>query len=379
MDVEERYMWMALDLARQGFGKTNPNPMVGAVLVKDGEVVGTGYHEKAGQQHAEIVALREAGEKARGSVLYINLEPCSHHGRTPPCVDAIIEAGVRKVVISTIDPNPLVGGEGVRKLRQAGIKVKTGVLEDKARRLNEVFLKYITTKKPFIAVKAALTLDGKIASSSGESKWITGEGSRKLVHRLRSTSDGIMVGINTVLKDDPRLTARIEGEEVSNPVRIIVDSKGRIPLDSKVVKTASEVKTLLATTELADETHLEELSGEGVEVIRLPNKEGRVDLEALMHELGRREISVVLVEGGGSLNYSLLENHLVDKIYFFMAPLLLGGKDAPTPLEGAGADALEHCWSVKDLEIKQVEGDLLVTGYPVRREKVVHRDSRGVG
>lgn len=370
---------MALDLARQGLGKTNPNPMVGAVLVKDGEIVGNACHEKAGEHHAEIIALKEAGEKARGSVLYINLEPCAHYGRTPPCVDAIIEAGVRKVVIATIDPNPLVSGEGVRKLRQAGIKVKTGVLEDKARRLNEVFFKYITTRTPFTVVKAALTLDGKIATRGGASKWITGETSRHLVHRLRSTCDGVMVGINTVLQDDPRLTARIEEEEAPNPLRIILDSRGRIPLGSRIVKTASEVQTLLATTELAETSYLEKLAAEGIEVLKLPARNNRVDLKALMEELGNREISVLLVEGGGTLNYSLLEEGLIDKIYFFLAPLLLGGKDAPTPMGGAGVEKLEESWSVTDLEIKQLEGDLLVTGYPVRRDKVVHRDSRRAG
>ncbi|RJX29330.1 MAG: bifunctional diaminohydroxyphosphoribosylaminopyrimidine deaminase/5-amino-6-(5-phosphoribosylamino)uracil reductase RibD [Dethiobacter sp.] len=379
MDSDERYMWMALDLARQGWGKTNPNPMVGAVVVKGGEVVGTGFHKKAGDRHAEIIALQEAGEKARAATLYTNLEPCCHHGRTPPCTDAIIRSGIRKVVISTIDPNPLVSGRGVRKLQEAGIKVKIGVLEDKARRLNEVFFKYITTKKPFVVVKAAMTLDGKIATSTGKSRWISGEKSRKFVHRLRSMSDGIMVGINTVLQDDPQLTARLDVGKGPNPVRVIVDSKGRLPLDSRIVKTALETKTILAVTELASPDKLEALRSSGVEVLTLPSKEGQVDLHELMLALGANEISILLVEGGGTLNYSLLNENIIDKIYFFIAPFLLGGKNAPTPLEGAGINELEESWAVESMEMKQLDNDLLIIGYPMRREKVVYRDSGRIG
>ncbi|MDO9534580.1 MAG: bifunctional diaminohydroxyphosphoribosylaminopyrimidine deaminase/5-amino-6-(5-phosphoribosylamino)uracil reductase RibD [Bacillota bacterium] len=375
MESDERYMWMALDLARQGFGKTNPNPMVGAVLVKSGEVVGTGFHKKAGDLHAEIVALREAGEKARGAVLYTNLEPCSHHGRTPPCVNAIIQAGVRKVVVAAVDPNPLVSGSGIRKLQDAGIKVKTGVLEDKAKRLNEVFFKYITSKMPFVVVKTAMTLDGKIATRTGKSRWISGEKSRKFVHRLRSISDGIMVGINTVLQDDPQLTARLEGESDHNPVRIIVDSKGRLPLESRIVKTAPETKTILAVTNLAPTEKLVALQSCGVEILALPAKEEQVDLCRLMWALGEKEISILLVEGGGTLNFSLLKEHLIDKIYFFMAPFLFGGGSAPTPMEGHGIDDINESWLVEDMEMKQLDNDILIIGYPVRREESVHRDS----
>jgi len=379
MDSDERYMWMALDLARQGWGKTSPNPMVGAVLVKNGEVVGTGFHAKAGEPHAEIIALQEAGEKARAATLYTNLEPCCHYGRTPPCTDAIIKAGVRKVVIATYDPNPVVSGRGVQKLKDAGIKVKVGVLEEKARRLNEVFFKYITTKKPFVVVKTAMTLDGKIATSTGKSRWITGEKSRKFVHRLRSMSDGIMVGINTVLQDDPLLTVRLEGEKRVGPVRVIVDSKGRLPLDSKIVKTSRETKTVLATTELAPQDKLEKLRALGVEILVLPGKNGRVDLQELMLALGKKEISVLLVEGGGTLNYSLLTENIVDKIYLFIAPMLLGGQQAPTPLEGVGISEIEDSWLVEKMEMKQLDKDLLIIGYPMRRQEVVYRDSGRAG
>ena len=379
MDSDERYMWVALDLARQGRGKTSPNPMVGAVLVRDGEVVGTGFHEKAGTRHAEVIALQEAGEKARGATLYTNLEPCCHQGRTPPCAEAIINAGVRKVVIASTDPNPLVSGKGVRKLQDAGIKVKVGVLEEKARRLNEVFFKYITTKKPFVAVKTAMTMDGKIATSLGKSRWISGEKSRKFVHCLRSTADGIMVGINTVLRDDPRLTVRLDGKKGPDPVRIIIDSKGRLPLESRIVKTASETKTILATTEFAPPNKLETLRTCGVEVMLLPSKRDQVDLQELMSALGEKEICNILVEGGGTLNYSLLAENIIDKFYIFIAPLLIGGEKAPTLLEGVGVGTLEEAWAVENIEMKQLDNDLLIIGYPVRRKEVVYRDSGRIG
>ncbi|HAP32322.1 MAG TPA: bifunctional diaminohydroxyphosphoribosylaminopyrimidine deaminase/5-amino-6-(5-phosphoribosylamino)uracil reductase RibD, partial [Firmicutes bacterium] len=349
MESDERYMWMVLDLARKGWGRTSPNPMVGAVLVKNGEVVGTGFHQRAGEPHAEIIALAEAGEKARGASMYTNLEPCCHFGRTPPCTDALIEAGIRKVVTATRDPNPLVSGRGLARLQQAGIKVKSGVLEEKARRLNEVFFKYITSGTPFVVVKAAMTLDGKIATSDGRSRWITGEKSRNFVHRLRSKCDGIMVGINTVLQDNPNLNVRLEGEEENRPKRIIVDSRGRLPLDAVVVKTAAHSKTILATTALAPAEKLASLRSRGVEVLVLPIKDDKVDLQALMGALGKQEISVLLVESGGTLNYSLLEQNLIDKLYCFIAPILFGGKDAPTPLEGSGIGEPDKAWIVKDL------------------------------
>ncbi len=372
-------MWSALDLARQGRGKTSPNPMVGAVLVRDGEVVGTGFHEKAGGPHAEILALKEAGEKARGATLYANLEPCSHQGRTPPCVDAIIQAGIKRVVVAMADPNPLVSGAGIHRLREAGIKVRMGVLEEKARRLNEVFLKYITTKTPFLAVKMAMTLDGKIATKNGKSRWITGPKARQFVHRLRSSVDGIVVGINTLLKDDPLLNVRLGGENNKNPARIIVDSTGALPLESRVVKSATDIKTILVTTELAPDNKLKSLKSTGVETIVLPAKDGHVDLQAMMRVLGEREISFLVAEGGGILNYSFLSENLIDKIYFFIAPLLIGGKDAPTPLEGEGVAELVDAWKVENIEMKQLDQDLLIIGYPVRGERSVHGNSGRTG
>ena len=379
MESDERYMWMALDLARKACGKTNPNPMVGAVLVKDGEIVGTGFHHRAGEPHAEIIALKEAGEKARGATLYTNLEPCSHFGRTPPCTEALIEAGIRKVVMATSDPNPVVAGNGAAKLEQAGIKVKEGVLEEKAKRLNEVFFKYIVSGTPFVVAKTAMTMDGKIATYTGKSRWITGKKSRNFVHRLRAMCDGIMVGINTIMQDNPRLDVRLEDETESHPIRIIVDSTGKLPHDSAVVNTASKQKTILATTDRAPEEKLALLRSRGVDVLVLPSQNEKVDLHALMLALGQQGVSIIMAEGGGTLNYSLLELNLIDKLYCFIAPLLFGGKDAPTPLEGAGIMEPDQAWIVENMEIKQLENDLLIIGYPVRRKDIVHRTGGGTG
>ena len=367
MDADERYMWLALDLAVQGQGGTSPNPMVGAVLVKDGETVGTGYHQKAGGPHAEIIALDEAGEEARGATLYVTLEPCSHTGKTPPCTDRIIEAGVRKVVVAMQDPNLLVNGVGLEKLEKAGIKVKCGVLEEKAKRLNEIFVKYITTKRPFVTMKAAMTMDGKIATRTKASRWISGERSREFGHRLRNHADAIMVGIGTLLADNPSLTTRLP-EGGKNPLRIVVDSKANTPLESKVV-TENPENTLIFTTEAAPASQLSALQAKGVEVVTLPaDAQGRVPLDQLMDELGRHEITSVLVEGGSVLNYSLLASGLIDKVYFFMAPLIFGGDEAPTPVGGIGVATVDDAWHVRDIEINHYDTDLLITGYIAYKE-----------
>lgn len=364
MDVDDRFMWAALDLARRGRGATNPNPMVGAVVVRDGKIVGTGYHQAAGAPHAEVAALRKAGEDARGAVLYVNLEPCAHQGRTAPCVDAIIRAGICKVVAAMEDPNPLVAGKGFQKLAEAGIKVKRGVLEEKALRLNEVYVKFITTGCPFVIVKTAVTADGKTATRTGRSRWISGEKARGFVHRLRHNSDAIAVGIETVLRDDPRLTARLEGGGGRDPLRVIVDSRARLPLDAHVINSASRAAAILATTAAAPPDKLRALEEKGVETLQLPEREGRVDLTALMRKLGERGVCQLLVEGGGNLNYSLLEAGLVDKLMLFIAPLIVGGRESPTSFEGSGVAGLDQAWRLEDLEIKQYDGDLLLIGYP---------------
>ncbi len=364
MDADDRFMWMALDLARQGRGRTNPNPMVGAVVVQGSEVVGSGYHQAAGTPHAEIIALQKAGEKAKGATLYVNIEPCSHHGRTGPCSEAIIKAGISRVVAAIEDPNPLVRGGGFARLTEAGIKVKEGILAEKAEQLNEVFIKYITTGLPFVGVKVAMSLDGKIATKKGESHWITGEKARQFVHRLRDQSDVIMVGIETVIKDNPRLTTRFEGGGGKDPTRVVVDSTARLPLDARVVESSSSAKTILAVTEQSPPDKRRALENRGIEVLVLPSKEGRVDLKALMKELAARELSAVLVEGGGTLNYSLLDQNLIDKLFIFIAPLIIGGRESPTAFSGSGVSDLGKAWSVDRLEMKQFDKDLLLIGYP---------------
>lgn len=365
MEADERYMWLALDLAAKGMGDVSPNPLVGAVLVRNGEVIATGYHRRCGGPHAEAVALDAARETARKATLYINLEPCSHSGRTPPCAEKIIEAGITRVVVAVQDPNPLVNGRGLARLREAGIKVRTGVLKEKAERLNEVFLHYIGTGLPFVTMKTGMTMDGKIATRTGASRWITGEHSREFGHRLRQQNDAIMVGVGTVLADDPYLTNRLP-KEGRTPLRVIVDSTARTPPDANVV-TGRHGRTLLAVTENAAAERMAQLKDAGVEIVVFPpGSDGRVPLTELMAELGRREISSVLAEGGSELNYALLAKGLVNKVCFFVAPLIFGGRDAPSPVGGAGVEAIADAWRVEMVEISHFDDDLLVTGYPVR-------------
>ncbi len=298
------------------------------------------------------------------------MEPCSHYGRTPPCVDAIIKAGIKKVVAAMEDPNPIVAGRGFKKLREAGIKVKKGILEQKARHLNEVFIKYITTGFPFVMLKTAMTLDGKIATRTGDSYWITGKKSRQFVHLLRSQSDAIVVGIETVLKDDPLLTTRLNGEggeKGRDATRVLVDSRARLPLDAKVINPASPAKTILAVTEQAPPDKCNALREKGVEILMLPSWQGRVDLVELMKCLAKREISTVLVEGGGTLNYGMLERGLVDKVFIFIAPMICGGREAPTAVGGTGVERLDQAWTVRHLQVKHFDTDLLLIGYPEQR------------
>lgn len=362
MEADERYMWLALDLASKGLGDTGPNPAVGAVLVKNGKVVGTGYHQRAGGPHAEILALEAAGEEARDATLYVTLEPCSHTGKTPPCTGSIISAGVRKVVVAMTDPNPLVNGQGIARLKEARIRVKTGVLAEKAARLNEAFVKYITTGIPFVTMKAAMTLDGKIATRTGASRWISGERSREFGHRLRRYNDAIMVGVGTVLADNPRLTMRLP-ENGRNPLRIVVDSRARTPADAAVLG-AGPGQTVLAVTTDAPGERVTALREAGARIIELPpGPDGRVPLPLLLSELGRREVASVLAEGGSALNYSLLADGLVDKVHFFIAPLLFGGSEAPSPVGGEGVALVGEAWQVREIEISRYDGDILVTGY----------------
>ena len=359
-DFDEQMMARAISLARNGLGRTSPNPLVGAVIVRDGRIVAEGWHRKAGTPHAEIHALNMAGELARGATVYVSLEPCAHYGRTGPCAKALVEAGVSRVVVAMMDPNPKVAGKGIAILQEAGIEVTTGVLEQEARQLNEVFLKWMTTGLPFVALKNAMTLDGKIATAAGQSQWITNEASRYETHRLRDIYDGILVGINTALADNPSLTTRLKEYQGRNPVRIVVDSRARLPLTAKLV-TDGAARTIVAVTEQAPAERVEALRSAGVEII-VAGSSNHVDMQSLMEQLGAMKISSVLVEGGGSVNFSLLQAGLVDRVYAFIAPKLVGGRDALTPVEGEGFQELDRAVELENIQLRQLGSDVLLTG-----------------
>ena len=363
--TDEDYMREALRIARNAEGRTSPNPMVGAVVVRDGRIVAEGWHRAAGTPHAEIHALRMAGDLARDATLYVTLEPCAHQGRTGPCAKAVAEAGVRCVVMAMQDPNPLVAGKGIQYLRDAGIEVRCGLLEAEARRLNEAFLKWISTGLPFVAMKTAMTLDGKIATATGKSRWITNEASRRRVHELRDVHDGILVGIGTVLADDPSLTTRLVEGTGRNPTRIVVDSMARTPLTSKLLNDG-QATTIIAVTECAPEERVKALRETGAGILVAGNGP-RVDFRCLMEELGKREVASVFVEGGGTVNFSLLQEELVDKVYSFIAPKLVGGRDALSPVEGNGFGDLADAVLLDDLSAEMLEGDILLTGYVRKR------------
>lgn len=365
--MDEAFMDRAIELAQRGEGFTSPNPMVGAVIVREGKIVGEGFHRRAGEQHAEIVALQQAGEASRGSTLYVNLEPCAHHGRTPPCTEAIINSGVAKVVAAMVDPNPLVSGRGIARLREAGIEVVTGVREEKARKLNEVFIKFITTGLPFTVLKIAMTLDGKIASRTGDSRWITGKQSRELVHRWRHKYDAVMVGINTVLTDNPRLNVRLPGNTWKNPRPVVVDSRLRFPSDCNLAR--SQPPAIIATVRGQDANKIKLLRELGLTVMEVAEDRGRVDVAELFALLGKEGITSVLIEGGGELAASLLEAGLVDKLHVFIAPKIIGGRSAPTPVGGRGIALMQDAIQIDNTEITVLDGDILVTGYYKGGEK----------
>lgn len=364
MNDEKKYMRRAIELARGGEGFTNPNPLVGAVIVKDGKIIGEGFHRKYGEMHAERDALKnceERGNDASGATIYVTLEPCCHFGKQPPCTQALAEHGIAKVVVGSRDPNPLVHGKGNKYLRQHGIEVVEDFLKDECDALNPIFFYFITTALPFVALKYAMTMDGKIATKTGESKWITCEKSREYVHKLRNRYAGILCGIGTVLKDNPMLNCRIPGG--NNPIRIICDSHLKIPLDCKIVQSAGEIKTIVAAVDcdfadfVAKKSALEK---NGVEVLLFnADKNGNVELSELFKELGRRKIDSVLVEGGGEINYSLLNENLVQKIYAFVAPKIFGG-NAKSPVCGAGVELPDQAFEFNLKEIKTFGGDLLL-------------------
>jgi diaminohydroxyphosphoribosylaminopyrimidine deaminase/5-amino-6-(5-phosphoribosylamino)uracil reductase len=341
---DRKYIKLAIELAAIAKGRTSPNPCVGAVVVKGGKIAGKGYHKFAGGPHAEVYALRQAGGKAKGATLYVSLEPCRHYGKTPPCVDRIIESGVKRVVAAMKDPNPLNNGKGLETLRRRGVKAEYGIMEEEARRLNGPFIKYMTKKMPFVIVKVAQTLDGKIAARTGDSKWISNEASRKFVHKLRSEADAIIVGANTVVRDDPLLTSRIKGNKTKQPLRVILAGRQGIPKTSRV------------------------LHGRGGEVLVImpDRKTGKVDLKKLLKGLAARGVTSVLIEGGGEVIASAFRARVVDKIYFFIAPKIAGGRDAKTSVEGEGVAKIKDSVNIRDIVLHDMGGDLLVEGY-VRR------------
>jgi len=363
LSEKEFIMSRAIKLAKLGWGKTNPNPLVGAVVVKDGKIIAEGYHKQLGGPHAEVEAFNNAKEDVAGGTLYVNLEPCSHYGRTPPCAQKIIDVGIKKVVAAIKDPNPKVSGRGFEMLKNAGIEVEVGVLEEEAIRLNEIFITFIVKKKPFVILKTAMTLDGKIATASGDSKWVTGEKARNHVHVIRDRVAAVMVGINTVLKDNPYLTTRLPDKEGSDPVRIVVDSKGSIPLDSNVINSNSKAGVILATTSRIDKEKEKMLIDKGVKIIKADGSEGRVDLKLLMDELYKLEIDSVLLEGGGTLNSAAISAGIVDKVMCFISPKIVGGENAPTSVEGIGALRMCEAIGVKNISVVKFGEDILLEGY----------------
>lgn len=373
METREYYMRRALQLARLGEGRTNPNPMVGCVVVKDGRIISEGYHEKYGEYHAERNALLRCAEDPAGADLYVTLEPCCHYGKTPPCTEIIIEKKIRRVFVGNVDPNPKVAGGGVRILRDHGIEVEIGILEEECRKLNEVFFHYISTGTPFVAAKYAMSADGRIACATGDSKWITGETARKQVHLLRKRYSGILAGIGTVLADDPMLNCR--EEEGVDPVRIICDAHLRIPMESQIVRSAGVIPTIVCATnetmaEDAGRAKAEQLAAVGVTVLQTKaaaDEDGgyaKVDLKDLMKQLGERKIDSVLIEGGSKINGDAFAAGIVDKVYAYVGSVIIGGENAPAPVGGRGAARMADAARLMDMTVSMVGDDVCITGYP---------------
>ena len=384
-------MRRAIELAKKGGGYVHPNPLVGCVVVKDGEIIAEGYHEKYGEYHAERNALLRCQSETKGASLYVTLEPCCHYGKTPPCTEIIIEKGIKKVFVGILDPNPLVAGKGVKILQDAGIKVEVGLCEDEIRELNKVFLKYITTKRPYVIMKTAMTLDGKIAAFTGDSRWVTNDESRKLVHELRSEMAGVIVGIGTVLADDPMLNVRLEGNP-HQPIRIVVDSNLRIPIDSQLVKTAKEYRTIVAYTVISSDRResrnlqqlneispfrsasvemtkkMRTLESLGVEILECQSNKNHVDINDLMSKLGAMGIDSLLLEGGSTLNAAFLEAGCVDEVWAFIAPKIIGGEGAKTPVSGKGIEKMSNAIQLQNIDIQNINDDILIKGKICSRE-----------
>ena len=363
-EMDQKFMREALRQARKGLGRTSPNPAVGALIVRDGEILAKAYHRKAGAPHAEVEALSKLRDSAPGGTLYVNLEPCNHHGRTPPCTEAILRSGLDRVVVGMKDPNPKVTGGGCEFLRKKGIEVTTGVLEAECRQLNEAFIKFATSGRPFVVLKSAITMDGWIATSQGRSKWITNEKSRQFVHRLRDQVDAVMVGIGTVLADDPSLTTRLNRGLGKDPLRIIVDAHLKTPANAKVLNHSSSADTLLVVGPHVRDRDFKKVQKEGIKTLTCPMKKGMIDLVALMGILEKMSVVSLLLEGGASITGSMLRERLIDKIYVFIAPKILGGDDGVAMAAGPGSKRMGECLNLKNIHVKRFGDDILVTGYP---------------
>jgi diaminohydroxyphosphoribosylaminopyrimidine deaminase/5-amino-6-(5-phosphoribosylamino)uracil reductase len=359
-DPDTAWMRRALELAERGRGHVEPNPLVGAVVVRDGRLVGEGWHQRFGQAHAEVNGLAAAGESARGADLYVTLEPCCHHGKTPPCTDAVLRAGIRRVVAAMQDPFPAVAGKGSALLRAAGVEVEVGLCQAEARRLNAPYLKLLGTGRPYVHAKWAMTLDGKIATRTGDSRWISNEESRRRVHQLRGRMDAIVAGIGTALADDPQLTARPPGPRTAT--RVVLDSRGRLPLNGRLAGSTRQTPVLIVTAAPPPEK-VTDLRERGCEVLTLAGADGRVDVEALLAEMGRRRFTNVLVEGGAGVLGSFLDADAIDEVHVFIAPRLAGGADALTPVAGRGVEKIAEALRLTECRFEGVAGDLYVHGW----------------
>lgn len=356
---DKEYMKKALLLAKKGQDFVSPNPLVGAVVVKNGKIIGQGYHQKYGDLHAERKALESCIQSPQDATMYVTLEPCCHFGKTPPCCDAIINSGIKKVVVATLDPNPLTSGKGIKALKTAGIQVVVGVLERESQAMNEVFFHYIKTKTPFVVMKYAMTADGKIATATGKSKWITGEKARENVHKDRSRYSAIMVGVQTVIADNPMLTSRIENAK--NPVRIICDTSLRTPINSQIIKTSNNIKTIIATSSTNNELK-EKFKNQGCKIIEIPQKNSHIDLQVLMQKLGQMQIDSILLEGGSTLNFSALNSEIVNKVQAYVSPKIFGGECAKTPVGGVGFLSPDKCIKLVDKTVEIFDDDILIQG-----------------
>ena len=362
--TDEKLMREALRLAKKGMGRTSPNPVVGAVIVRDGKIIASGYHKRAGDNHAEVEALAKMRGRAReDDVLYVTLEPCNHHGSTPPCTQAILKKGLKKVVMGMGDPNPEVTGGGCEFLAQKGVEVKSGILESECRKLNESFTKFVLTGRPYVVAKSAMTLDGWVATSSGHSQWVTNEMSRQFVHQLRNRLDGVMVGVGTVLADDPSLTTRLKRGRGRDPVRIIVDTHLRTPEGAKVLNSESSSETLMVVGPDVSPEHLRRVEREGVSIVTCPTKEGRIDLGVLLDLLGGMDMTSILVEGGSAIMGSLINEGLIDKFYIFKAPKILGGHDGMPMASGSGPQKMDAALRLNDIKVRRFGDDVLIEGY----------------